>query len=208
MRLSLPDTSLVGAAMTAAPDPEQQDNPFAASLAVPVVPPSAIPPDRIELGGGVSVPLAQAEASVRGQANWFFWIAGLSAVNFAMTASGSDTTMVMGLGTPMLVQALGQGLTEGGGIVVGTSPTQVVICAAILGIFVWLGVQGRRCKRWPFFLGMLLYTLDSLIFVVSDLWLAVGFHAFVLFWLWNGLRMAGRIARATREVAGLDVAAA
>ena len=37
-----------------------------------------------------------------------------------------------------------------------------------------------------FALGMILYLLDGLIYVMFQDWMSVGFHAFVLFGMWNG----------------------
>ena len=56
-------------------------------------------------------------------------------------------------------------------------------------MFVALGYFARRFSVAAFVAGMVLYALDALLFVIVGDWIAVGFHAFVLFMLWGGLSM-------------------
>lgn len=64
-------------------------------------------------------------------------------------------------------------------------------------------MRAGRIVRWPFVVGMSLYAADSLIFVVAQDYIGLGFHAFWLVFLWTGLRTVGPIqaARAHRAAA-------
>ena len=50
----------------------------------------------------------------------------------------------------------------------------------------FLGWRAGARRSWAFVLGLALYALDALIFVLAGDWLSVGFHAFVLFGVWSG----------------------
>ncbi|MFQ5608913.1 MAG: hypothetical protein ACE5F8_01425 [Woeseiaceae bacterium] len=56
-------------------------------------------------------------------------------------------------------------------------------------------------KLWAYILGMIVYALDGLIFVLVQDWVSVGFHAFVLFMLWGGYGV-------TKEVLDFQAASA
>jgi hypothetical protein len=122
----------------------------------------------------------QLQAAARSGANWFFWIAGLSAVNTAIHLSGSDTSFIVGLGVSQILDLIGRETGPTGAAV------SLILNALVLGIFVLFGVFARKRNTWAFVLGMGLYALDALIYVLGGDWLGVGFHGLVLFFLWGG----------------------
>ena len=56
------------------------------------------------------------------------------------------------------------------------------------GVFIACGHFARQGKRSFFIAGIVLYVLDSLIFVVVRDLLAIAFHAFALYCLVKGMR--------------------
>jgi hypothetical protein len=79
----------------------------------------------------------------------------------------------------------------------------VALSATIAGVFVVLGYFARGASAAAFVVGMALYALDSLLFVLVGDWIAVGFHGFVLFMLFGGLS----ILQAVRRQVPADTAA-
>lgn len=120
------------------------------------------------------------EETVRSAANWFFWIAGLSAINSVMTLAGSERGFVLGLGISQVFDALAA-VSEGSGKVVAYG-----LDAAVLALFVWFGWKARR-SRGVFLAGMIVYALDGLLFLVAEDWFGLGFHAFALVAMTPGL---------------------
>src|SRR5437868_5304346 len=63
--------------------------------------------------------MAGAEALLgrraRSGANWFYWIAGLTALNSVLALSGSQTTFLSGLFVTQLIDAFGQNLAADSG---------------------------------------------------------------------------------------------
>jgi hypothetical protein len=123
------------------------------------------------------------ERQRNGGTSWFYWIAALSLINTFSAATGSDWRFIVGLGATQIVDAL---LVEGeaGARLVGAA-----INVAIAAMFVAFGWFGRQ-RPALIVLGMLLFALDGALFVLLADWVGVGFHVFVLFFLWGGFRAA------------------
>ncbi len=135
-------------------------------------------------------PVAAARASdpvlekqLKGGGSWFYWIAGLSLVNTVIALSGSGTRFILGLGITQMFDELAQGMGSGAGLAVA-----VVLDLLAAAVFVFFGVFANKRHTWSFIVGMALYALDGLIYLIAQDWLGVGFHAFVLFCLFRGFK--------------------
>jgi hypothetical protein len=122
-------------------------------------------------------------------ASWFYWIAGLSLVNAVIAAAGSNWSFIIGLGIPQLLTGVARGLP-------GDAASTVIIAIlwivsfAIAGFFAACGWFAKRPSVVAFTAGMVLFALDTLIFVVAEDWIGVGFHALALYFFWKGLSAA------------------
>jgi hypothetical protein len=119
------------------------------------------------------------EAQFRSGANWFFWIAAMSLINSMVGFFGGQWGFVIGLGLTQVIDAM---LASQGPSVVGP-----LLTAGVAGIFVACGHFAREGRRAAFIGGMVLYVLDSLIFVVVRDYLAIAFHGFALYCLIKGM---------------------
>ncbi len=113
---------------------------------------------------------------IQSAARWFWWIAGLSLVNTAMSLSGSDTSFVMGLGITAISDALFS----------DTKLVAFIIAAIAAAFFYFVGLQGTRRKLWAFYLGIIVYALDALIYLAFQDWMPVAFHGLALFFISKG----------------------
>ena len=134
-------------------------------------PPSAPAPARPEAAVAL-------EHQLRSGASWFYWIAGLSAVNTVIALTRGGGFFVVGLGFTLLLD-----------VFVGP-PVSTVLDFAVIGIFVLFGVFAQRRQLWAFVAGIVLYGADALIFLKVGDWLAIGFHGLALWGLCSGLRAA------------------
>jgi hypothetical protein len=142
--------------------------------------PIAVQPRNATMPAGTD---SAAAAQLKSGASWFYWIAGLSVVNSIIAFSGSGGGgFVVGLGVTQLIDGFGQSM-EGGGKMVA-----IFLDVIAAGIFVLFGVFANKQHTWAFIVGMLLYALDGLLFLLFQLWLGLGFHAFVLFCLFRGFQ--------------------
>ena len=127
---------------------------------------------------------------MRNGVNWFFWIAGLSIINSILYFVGSSFTFVIGLGATQfvdgIVTAIANRYTSGGFTffhLIG-----FIVDLLVAGIFILFGYLGKKRLRWAIIIGMILYTLDAIIFIWVGAWLSVAFHGLGLWGLWQGLR--------------------
>lgn len=148
---------------------------------------------------GVGVPSQQPEASrsqeagkllqaMRSGANWFYWIAGLSLLNSAIQIFGSDRSFVVGLGITQVFDGIASAASADVGSQAGTILRGIAFALdlCVAGVFALFGWQAGKRRRWAFLVGMVLYFLDALIFLLVQDWLSLGFHAFALVGIWGG----------------------
>jgi hypothetical protein len=56
-----------------------------------------------------------------------------------------------------------------------------VIGIVIAGIYVIFGIYAQKRRKWAFIVGMILYALDGLIFLLGPDFVSIGFHVFMLY---------------------------
>ena len=158
----------------------------------------------LDLGASASAPPAtapastlaglQLEAQLKSGASWFYWVAGLSAINTVAALSGTNWRLIIGLGITQIIDAFASQAGTGGKAVA------VVMDLAVLGMFVLFGFFAARRHNWSFILGMVVFALDGLIFLLSQDWLSIAFHVFVLYCLFKGFQ-ASRALKALESSA-------
>jgi len=126
-------------------------------------------------------------AAFKAGASWFYWIAGLSVINSLSSLTGGGWGFVVGLGITQVFDAFAQELGGSGRIVM------VLLDLAAAGVFAAFGLFAHRGQAWAFVVGMVLYALDGLLFLLVQDWLGLGFHVFVLFCLWSGFSALRRL---------------
>jgi hypothetical protein len=145
------------------------------------------------------VDTALRERMVSG-AHWFYWIAALSAVNAVSAAMGSKWGFIIGLGATQVVSAVGSA---------GTNPEAeatmrwvgLAVNLVIIGVFLLFGWLATRPSILAFSIGIGLFALDALIFVLVADWLGLAFHGLALYFLWGGLQAARRMKSVAVPVA-------
>jgi len=121
-------------------------------------------------------------AQMKSGAGWFYWIAALSLVNSFAAFTGSDWRFILGLGITQIIDAFGQSV-EGAGKIIA-----LVLSLIVAGVLIGLGVLAGKRHTWAFIVGMVLFALDGLIFLLPQDWIGVAFHAFVLYCFFRGVQ--------------------
>jgi hypothetical protein len=138
-------------------------------------------------------------------AHWFYWIAGLSAVNAVSSAMGSNWGFVVSLGASEV-------LTVAAHAFAGKSPVAVTVAwalnFAVIGLFVLLGWLASRPSVAAFAIGIALFALDTVIFLLAADWIGVAFHGLALYFLAKGLAAAREMKRVARAGAPSPAAVA
>ena len=134
--------------------------------------------------------IAKSEPEIQRGANWFWWIAGLSIVNTVMIHSGSDRNFVIGLGFTLIADTMFREYML----------IAFAIDAVALAIIAGLGFFSRKGYLWAFITGIVLYSLDALIYLAFQDWMSVAFHGLALFYMIRGAKKLHAALKAAREV--------
>ena len=110
-------------------------------------------------------------------ARWFWWIAGLSLVNTVLFYSGSNTSFIVGLGLTTVAAVV---FEHNVAVAMG-------LIALILGFYFLMGLFAQREKAWAFYLGLVVYALDALLYIRLQDWMPVAFHAYAIYCIVKGL---------------------
>jgi hypothetical protein len=126
-------------------------------------------------------------------------------LNTAIYLFGGTLSFVVGLGATQFVDGLITAIADEFGNRAVLQIIGFVLDVIIAGVFVAAGYLGRKGYRWVIVIGMGLYVLDALLFVWVGAWLAVAFHAYALYGLWQGLQALNALRQL--EAGGLPAAA-
>jgi hypothetical protein len=124
-------------------------------------------------------------------ANWFYWVAALSLVNSISNYAGSTWGFIAGLG---ITQALDALVGQAGGAKLAALGADLLVAL----VFVAAGWWAHRLKA-AFLLGMALYTIDALIFLLIEDWVSLAFHGFVLWSMFSGLQAFKTLRRERQQ---------
>ena len=124
---------------------------------------------------------AETKAQVSGGYSWFLWIGILSIINSIDILFHNQLFFIFGLGITPFIDSL-TNVSKRDYNVIG-----LIINVFISSIFIFLWIFAKRKQRWAFLFGMILYGLDTLLFVIIKDWWCVGFHVFVLTMIYYGI---------------------
>jgi len=128
---------------------------------------------------------AGAKEHMQSGARWFFWIAALSVINSIIIMFEGNWSFLAGLGITYFISGFGIALAKD----IGNAANIIALVLDILvgAFFVFLGVFAGKGHTWAFIIGLVIYVLDGLIFLVFQDWLPLAFHVFVVYCLYRGL---------------------
>jgi hypothetical protein len=122
---------------------------------------------------------------------WFYWIGGASILNSVLNAVGTQWGLAVGLGVTYLIDGLAEGFSN----TVRTPIYAFVIDIAIAGGFLLIGRAARRGSLSWYAIGIGLYLLDGLLFVLVQDFLGIAVHAIAIYGLVTGWRATRTLKR-------------
>jgi hypothetical protein len=146
----------------------------------------------------------EAEAyrkNMQSGARWFYWIAGLSLINTIAAAYQSTVSFLAGLGVTQFISGFASALSADLGDSSAVMVIALVLNVLVAAFFVFLGVFASKSHTWAFIVGMTVYALDALIFLVLQLWLPLAFHAFIFYCLYRGFAANRKVKQLEAEMA-------
>jgi len=131
--------------------------------------------------------LAQRLPGFLSGARWFWWIAGLSAVNVACDLAHANVNFVLGLAFTQIAH----------GVFASNISAALVVDALFIGGFWFIGQQAQKGRTWAFAVGVVVYLLDGLIYLKYQDWMPVAFHALALFYIGKAFMSLREARKAT-----------
>jgi len=141
---------------------------------------------QMQLAEQKAAALAIVQTHVVRAANWFYWIAGLSLVNLGAIAMGANFRFIIGLGFSEFLGGMAQEMSASS----GSNGPMIAACAGGALLAAFFGACGwfaRRPSVVAFIVGMVVFGLDTGIFLIASDWLGVAFHVYALYCLWRGV---------------------
>ncbi len=158
------------------PQPPAPSSPFARTVAAPQESSRSAPPSEERLA---------LERQRRNGGQWFYWIAALSLINAGLAFAGQEWRFILGLGVTQVVQEMAKS---------GSAGTKAGLAGvALIAVFAFIGQRAIQGHHWAFILGMILFAVDGLIFLLIQDWVGVGFHAFALLMIGRGYAAARQL---------------
>ena len=113
-------------------------------------------------------------------AEWFYWIAGFSLVNSVLALVGIQIAFLAGLAVVQIADVVAAKIGLFAPFLGLTIDIAIAACVCVFGHF------AARGSRVALIIGMSLYALDGIIFLLLSAYLPAAFHAFVLYRMWQG----------------------
>jgi hypothetical protein len=116
-------------------------------------------------------------SQIKGEANWFFWIAGFSIINVICIFLYHDFSFMVGLGLTSKFAVIAQTHHNSFGFIT------VVMIVVMFAMFILFGYYGRKFKQWAFIAGTIIYFADGVFLALGRDWFGIGFHALALIYI-------------------------
>jgi hypothetical protein len=133
------------------------------------------------------------ESQFKNGVSWFYWIAGLSLINTVVILFDGSWNFIAGLGITQLIDAFAYSLAESFGnniIYIG-----LFINLLIIGMYVVFGRLAHKKIKWAIITGMVLYSLDAVLFIIFQDYLAILFHIFAVYSIFRGLKAGSELSK-------------
>jgi hypothetical protein len=131
------------------------------------------------------------ESQYANGASWFYWIAGLSIINTVVGLFNGSMSFISGLGITQIIDGISYALKDGYGN--GIVYFGVGIDVVIILVFAVLGILSHRGKNWAMIVGAILYSLDTLTFLIVTDYLSIGFHILAVYSIIKGIQAGNKL---------------
>ena len=124
--------------------------------------------------------------SITNGVSWFLWIAILSSCNTIALIFHQNLHFVVGLGINYLILGIMEGIQRASGA--NLIPIGFVLTFVISGLFLWIWTKSKKENQKIYLTGLIIYGIDTIIFVFTKDWFSIAFHLFAFWVLFVGYR--------------------
>ncbi len=127
-------------------------------------------------------------ADVRKAAHWFYWKAGMTVINSILVMAGTYWQFFLGLTIPQLLGGLVIGISEmSDGANLGVFHGIILVISLFsAGVTALFGYKAGQGKKWGFVLGIIIFSFDALLYLVTLSFLGVIIHIIAIYTLCKG----------------------
>ena len=123
---------------------------------------------------------------ISGGISWFLWIGILSALNIIAVIFQQNISFVTGLGLNYGILGIMDGFRRVTGIDV--MPFGFCLSFLVSGLIIWIWRKSKQENKNYYLTGLIIYGLDTLIFLFTKQWYSLGFHILALLGLYYGYK--------------------
>ena len=123
---------------------------------------------------------------ISGGISWFLWIGILSTLNIIALIFRQNISFITGLGLNYGILGMMDGIRRA----TGTDLMPLGFCLAFLlsGFFIWIWRKSKQNNNNYYLGGLIIYGVDTLIFLFLKQWYALGFHVFAFSGMYYGYK--------------------
>jgi hypothetical protein len=144
-----------------------------------------------------TIPNQALMQQLKSGAGWFYLIGGLSIVNSFIIAFEGNTYFVVGLGINHMITGFLYGMAGADfeNVSIGIKMVVLLVTAIVASVFFLFGYFANKKISSAFIIGMVLYALDALVFLIVNDFMSIGFHVFALFFIFRGYLASQKLKR-------------
>lgn len=123
---------------------------------------------------------------IKNSASWFLWIAILSACNIIALIFNQNLQFLGGLGINYAILGVMDGIRKVSGV--DLMPLGFFLTFVVSGLFLWIWTKSKKENQKVFLTGLIIYGIDTVLFVFTKEWFNLAFHIFAFWLLFAGYR--------------------
>jgi len=124
--------------------------------------------------------------SITNGVSWFLWIAILSSCNTIALIFHQNLHFVVGLGINYVLLGIMEGIQRASGA--NLIPIGFFLTFVVSGLFLWIWTKSKKENQKIYLTGLIIYGIDTIIFVFTKDWFSIAFHLFAFWVLFVGYR--------------------
>ena len=122
--------------------------------------------------------------TVSGGASWFLWIGILSMINLIFLITQQNVQFLVGLGLNYVILGISDGIRIS--MEIDLMPLAYVLTFIVSGLYLLIWHKSKNENKTAYLIGLIIYGLDTVVFVFSKDWFCLGFHIFAIIMLSTG----------------------
>jgi len=123
---------------------------------------------------------------IKSGASWFIWIGILSIINLITFLLNQDLRFITGLNINYILIGISMGVNDL--LSVDLLYISVFIDLIISFLFIWFGLKSRKHNKRVYLIGLIAYSIDTIISLLVFDWYGLGFHLLALFFIFSGYK--------------------